>query len=237
MTEVLANAVWHALTGAQADRGVRRGDAARFAEDLSPFAALADADDPGAWDDLAELVGPGSEAALFRDDFSVAPGWRELWRGEGVQMVASGPVGEHRPPVAAEIDVVELDEKDAPAMAALVERTQPGPWTARTHTLGPFIGARVGDRLVAMAGSRMHPGPYQEISAVCTDADWRARGIAGVLVSHLAAGIRERDEIPFLHTAGTNRGAIRLYRDLGFEPRRSVTFGVVVAPGEPNGSS
>ena len=227
---MLANAVWHALTGPQADFGDRHGDAARFAADISPFAAVAGRDDPAAWADLAELLGPGGETALFRDDFSVPPGWRERWRGEGLQMVADGPVGENSKPVDPMMAWVDLGEEDAPAMTALVERTQPGPWLTRTQTLGPFAGVWAGDRLVAMAGTRLHTGLYRELSAVCTDEEHRGRGLASLLVSHLAAGIRARGEIPFLQAATINVGAIHLYQGLGFEPRRAITFGVVVAP-------
>jgi len=144
-------------------------------------------------------------------------------------MVADGLAG-HRPPCDPGVDVVHLDEGDVPAMRALVARTEPGPFERRTHTLGTFVGVKVAGRLVAMAGTRLHTGAQREISAVCTDADHRGRGLATLLVSRVVDDIRERGETPFLHAAAWNTGAIRLYAKLGFEPRRQVLFLGVTAP-------
>ncbi|MGI8750803.1 MAG: GNAT family N-acetyltransferase [Acidimicrobiales bacterium] len=228
--DLLANATWHALTGPQAGAGVRARHAARFLPDVCPFVALDDPADPEAWADLAGLLGPGGRGMLFRDAVEVPPGWSEQWRGAGVQMVAHACVGPRRPAAEPAAEVVDLDETDATAMRDLVGRTEPGPWEARTHTLGPFVGVKVAERLVAMAGTRLHPAPYREISAVCTDADQRGRGLAGLLITRLAAGMRERGETPFLQAAAWNAGAIRLYRELGFEITREVVFAAVTAP-------
>jgi ribosomal protein S18 acetylase RimI-like enzyme len=71
----------------------------------------------------------------------------------------------------------------------------------------------------------------REISAVCTEPAHRGRGLATRLVPAVAAGIRERGEIPFLHASATNVTAIRLYEPLGFRVRRTTTFGTVRVPG------
>ena len=81
-----------------------------------------------------------------------------------------------------------------------------------------------------MAGERLRPPGFTEISAVCTDAGHRGQGLAARLVRAVAAGIRARGDTPFLHTAGTNTDAIRLYLRLGFEIRRHTTFAVVRSP-------
>ncbi len=60
----LANPVWHALVGPHAALAGARGGAARYPDDVSPFAALADPSDPGCWDDLAGLVEPGTGVVL-----------------------------------------------------------------------------------------------------------------------------------------------------------------------------
>ena len=78
-----------------------------------------------------------------------------------------------------------------------------------------------------MAGERLHPPGWTEISAVCTDSGYRGEGLATRLVGAIAAGIRARDEVPFLHVAGTNTNAIRLYESLGFGVRHATTFTVV----------
>ena len=43
-------------------------------------------------------------------------------------------------------------------MMELTALTKPGPFSARTHELGTFLGIRVDGQLVAMAGERMKPG-------------------------------------------------------------------------------
>lgn len=232
-TDPLANAAWHALNGPQAGVAVRARRAARFLPDVSPFVAIDDSADPEAWADLAVLLGPGGQGVLFRDAVEAPPGWTEEWRGLGIQMVAHGAVGEGRRPTEPTVEVVDLQDSDAAAMRGLVGRTEPGPFEARTHTLGPFVGVKVAGRLVAMAGTRLHPAPYREVSAVCTDTDHRGRGLAGLLITHLAAGMRARGETPFLQAAAWNTGAIRLYTELGFAFSREVVFVAVTAPGRP----
>jgi predicted GNAT family acetyltransferase len=85
-----------------------------------------------------------------------------------------------------------------------------------------------------MAGERLHPPGWTEISAVCTDERYRGRGLATRLVRAVAAGIRERGETPLLHAAATNVTAIRLYESLGFVLRRHTRF---VAVGMPAGEA
>ena len=90
----------------------------------------------------------------------------------------------------------------------------------RTVELGTYLGIRdAGGVLVAMAGERMHPPGFTEISAVCTDPAHRGRGLASRLVTGIAAGIRARGEIPFLHLTLENEPAHRIYAALGFETR------------------
>jgi ribosomal protein S18 acetylase RimI-like enzyme len=45
------------------------------------------------------------------------------------------------------------------------------------------------------------------------------------LIGALVAGIRARGDVPFLHAAESNTGAIRLYRELGFTVRSPIVFG------------
>ena len=59
-----------------------------------------------------------------------------------------------------------------------------------------------------MAGERLHPPGWTEISAVCTDPDHRRQGLATRLVRAVAAGIYARGETPFLHTSAGNTRAI-----------------------------
>ncbi|HVK42142.1 MAG TPA: GNAT family N-acetyltransferase, partial [Phenylobacterium sp.] len=111
---------------------------------------------------------------------------------------------------------------DAPQMLALATLTAPGPFFARTHQLGRFVGVKAGGQLVAMAGERMRPPGHTEVSGVCTHPDHRGRGYAAGLMLEVAARIRARGEIPFLHSYAHNTGAIALYQALGFDFRREL---------------
>jgi hypothetical protein len=79
-------------------------------------------------------------------------------------------------------DLVVLGAVDVPEMLDLVARTRPGPFEPETYRLGTYLGVRRAGWLVAMAGERLHPPGYTEISAVCTDPGVRGQGLASTPV-------------------------------------------------------
>ena len=229
---VLDNPIWHALTGPHATLAERAPRAARYEPDVAAFAALPDHAPPAAWDDLRDLVGPGGSALLAASRLDVPDGWstqvsipcRQMWLpGE----LAPDPEAARS---RADVSFLRLGERDVPEMLALVERTRPGPFAKRTIEMGTYLGVRDGDDLVAMAGERMHPPGYTEISAVCTDASHRGRGIASRLVRVIVEGIWARGEKPFLHLTLENEPAHRIYAALGFETRSSADVVALRAP-------
>jgi ribosomal protein S18 acetylase RimI-like enzyme len=219
----LDNPLWTALTGPQAHLAQRRGSAARYPVDVSPFAAVADLIDGGdaRWDDLAALVGPGGVAVVPGAPAEPPPGWDLRGAIPGVQMDGAGL------DPAPDPEAVVLGPADVPAMLDLVARTQPGSFLAHTLDLGTYLGIRRDGALVAMAGERMRPPGWTEISAVCTDPAHRRQGLAARLVRAVAVGIRDRGDVPFLHAATDNHTGIRLYERLGFIHRRDILFAVL----------
>ena len=141
-----------------------------------------------------------------------------LGLGEGVQLVAAAL------DAAPDEEAVPLGPADVPDMLSLTRRAKPGPFLSRTIELGAYLGIRREGRLVAMAGERMRPPGWSEISAVCTDPAWRGQGLASRLTRAVAAGIVARGETPFLHAIASNTTAIRLYEELGFSYRRDIQF-------------
>ena len=216
--QILDNPAWAALTGPQAGLAERHGRSARYPTDVSPFAALADPADPAAWRDLAELAGTGAEPLLAAPGLTGQPGWTHAGGASGVQLVGTGVRG------AADPEALVLTAADVPEILDLVARTRPGPFGKRTAELGTYLGIRRAGALVALAGERMRLDGYTEISAVCTDPAYRGAGLAARLIGAVVAVIRERGDIPFLHAADDNTGAIRLYEHLGFTIRTPIVF-------------
>lgn len=216
---VLDNPVWEALDGPHRDFAETgpAGLAARYPASVSPFAALCDPEDPHAWADLAALAGPGQE--VWVTGLLTPPaGWQTLLSLPGVQLDGRPVRGKEEP------EAVRLGAADVPEMLELVALAKPGPFSERTVELGTYLGIRSGGRLVAMAGERMRPPGWSEISAVCTHPDHRGKGLAGRLIRAVVAAVEERGDSPFLHAAAQNTSAIGLYETMGFTLRREPLF-------------
>jgi predicted GNAT family acetyltransferase len=206
--------IWNSLTGrqqrfAQEAHGIRRFDPA-----CAPFAASADGT-AESLAGLAALVPEGGQIALEHDEVIAPPPGLVLLRSAPiVQMVAETIAG-----ACARFEVDVLGDADVPEMRELARLTKPGPFAERTHELGRFLGVRCDGRLVAMAGERMKPGSFTEVSGVCTHPDHRGKGYAAGLTRQVARDILARGETPFLHAVAGNIGAIALYERLGFVTR------------------
>jgi predicted GNAT family acetyltransferase len=219
----LARPVWASLNTAHAALSIGDSLARRYAPEVNLFASACD-DTAPALAALAALVQPGDYVFVLQvPEIVVPPGLAAVKEAKGVQMIATRSV---RPP-ATYTDILKLADADAPEMLALAKLTEPGPFLARTHTMGMFMGIRVGGRLAAMAGERFRFPGYTEVSGVCTHPDFRGRGLARRLSAAVAAGIEARGERPFLHAWRTNHAAIALYQSLGFELRSEVNVAVL----------
>lgn len=225
MSHPLERPVWSALTGRQSALVVTQGAAVRFSPEYGLFAAIPD-DSPESLADLAVLVRTRGDVALVEPQAPpVIDGLAVRAQAVCWQMVAETPNPVGQPAFAIE----PLTQADAPQMLALATLTAPGPFFERTHELGRFIGVKQGGTLIAMAGERMQPPGFTEVSGVCTHPDHRGRGYAAGLILEVAARIRARGEVPFLHSYAHNSGAIALYQALGFEFSRELVMTTLTA--------
>ena len=218
----LDHPVWFALITRQRELAQGGARARRFPPDIAPFADIVDMS-VESFAALGALMSPSDYVVLFTPDPVTAPvEFKTLLAKTGEQMIG----------MPAEIsggtaDIVTLGTADVPAMMELTKLTNPGPFAARTHELGTFLGVKVDGRLVAMAGERMKPADYTEITAVCVHPDYRGRGYAQLLLGAMARQIAARGEIPFLHVFSDNESAIALYRRQGMEIRRRLCVTVL----------
>ena len=214
----LDNPVLAALTTRQRGIALSHGGAWRYPYELGRFAGL---ESPRAFDDLLTLVAPGEKVAFFSGARLDLPGEWELVRGRRIEQM----LAEARPE-PPRLEPVVLGAADAPEMLELAAVTDPGPYFARTHELGLYLGFRDAGRLVAMAGERMLLDGYTEISAVCTAPSHQGRGYARALISTLMHKALDEGRQPFLHVKQEN-GARILYERLGFRTSRVLHLALV----------
>jgi predicted GNAT family acetyltransferase len=218
---VLNNPIWFSAQTAHRSLVRINGRACRYANDVSPFAAVETAT-PAAFDDLATLVTPQDGMGFCTTEpISAPPGWQVVRSFSLAQMVCS----ERRHVAAATF--LTLGEPDVPEMLALTAATEPGPFLPATIRMGRYFGVREAGRLVAMAGERLQPDGLTEISAVCTDPDFRGRGHARALVRFLMHLIFADGRTPFLHVKPDNGAAVGLYQALGFTIRCTMQLTLV----------
>ncbi|HEX9201672.1 MAG TPA: GNAT family N-acetyltransferase [Acidobacteriaceae bacterium] len=227
-SEVLDNPIWNALNTEHSALALGGGLARRYPAEIGPLSGLVGQTD-AAYEELREQAGPEGVVAQFLESpWEPRPGWELVRDGLMSQMIWSGGA---RPNsfLPANATLRLLAAADAPAMLELAKLTEPGPFGRRTHELGTFFGIFEADRLVAMAGQRIHLPGFTEVSAVCTHPDARGRGYARAVMLEVIAEIARRGETAFLHVFAANEAAIRVYEGLGFERRRGLYLAVLKA--------
>ena len=219
------NPIWnslgtdHALIAVSSAGGLAR----RYPADIGPLSGLREVT-PAAFAELASILPEGDIAVLFLEARPEIPaGWELLRDGSLLQMICSRVVG--APPI--DDPILPLGPADFAEMLALATLTEPGPFRAQTAALGGFVGIRVSGRLAAMAGRRLSPAGFTEISAVCTHPDFRGRGYARALVAAVARSIENEGRVPFLTSFEANVGAVRVYQQVGFTVRRRFQLAVI----------
>jgi len=223
MKHLLDNIVWHALTGPQARFSAGGDDARRYARGFSPILGFVDQARPN----FAALTAFCEAGEHFYTDGWSGPapgGWRIEVEATMFKMIweAGVPADDPVP------DAVPLGVEHAAQALELAGLTRPGPFGPRTIELGDYFGCFDGERLIAMAGERMHAGALREISGVCTLPEHQGRGLARRLMLRLIRRQMQRHETPFLHVMSSNVGARQLYERMGFRNVRESVVRVVL---------
>jgi len=211
--------IWDALTTRQAYLAVGDEKVKRYPADIAPFIA-ARGGDPAARAAMADWATAGELLYLIDGDEVPTAGWEVEKSSAVLQMVYRGKRGVD----GADGEYSVLGPDDVPEMLGLTALAFPGYFRARTVELGTYVGVRVDGRLVAMAGMRMFPGDFREVSGVCTHPDHRGRGYARRLIAATVAEILDQGHTPFLHVDAANHGARTAYEAIGFEVRAELPF-------------
>ena len=227
MSHVLDNMIWNALTTGNRDIAILNGDVAHYRPDIAPFAGMKVFNEENL-SILYEMIPAGRKVAIHslakKIDHDERK-WKLVQHMDVTQMVYERPVNSYISRNSEKI--VPLTDEHIPQMLELTALTKPGPFLQRTIEFGNYFGIFVDGRLAGMAGQRMHPEPYLEVSAVCTHPDFRGQGYAKACMLHIMKLIVDRNFIPFLHVLTNNTGAIQLYEDIGYDKRIELIVDVV----------
>ena len=213
----LDNPSWTALTTHQAQIALVEGMARRFPPEMCVHGALA-LPMPQAWESMARLARQAPVGLFTPAPLAPPAGWTVIRHFDLFEMVHEddAPAIDRDP----SITVTDLSEADLPEMTVLYAATRPNrKLCQRIQKLGGFLGIRSDQKLVAMAGLRMHLPGYREITTVATLPGYEGRGYATALAAALIERIRERNERPFLTVRTDNARAVEIYRRLGFRER------------------
>jgi len=222
MEHVLDNPAWNALISGNKNLANGKDKVKYFDREVSPFVAFSENSEEN-FQQLYQMA-PEGRVFLFVSPIEEAvPGpWKVLNCIKGNQMIYEpATIGEPT------LELLPLTEEHIPQMLSLTKLTNPGPFAERTIDFGHYRGIFANGELAAMAGQRLHPFNYAEVSAVCTHPDQTGKGYARQLLIHQINRIRAAAEIPYLHVRSDNDRAIKVYESLGFVTRCNVWFSVI----------
>ena len=223
MEYVLDNPAWHALVTGNSNLAKGTGEVKYFDKEISPFVGLNEYTTDGFDMLYRQITHYNPVIFISPDEVAIPPKWKLLNHIVCLQMIYDEP----NAAIDNTIELVALQQRHVPQMLALTKLTNPGPFAERTIEFGHYYGIFDGDKLIAMAGQRMHPTPYAEISAVCTHPDYLGKGYARQLLLGHANRIIKAGDIPMLHVRSNNERAVNVYESMGFTSRKELNFKVL----------
>lgn len=222
MSHILQNPVWQALSTRDSQFNIGTDRIKYFPETVSPFLAMDDWTEEGQTNLLHHCDGTRKWWVMKEGNETLLDAFKIVFTIPLYQMVCNS----FNDLTNNDLHHRSLSKSDIPQMLDLTSRTKPGPFLDRTIEFGNYIGIFEDDKLVSMAGERLHVNGYSEISAVCTDPSYLGKGYAAHLMSVAANKIIAEGNTPFLHVRHDNTGAIKLYEKMGFEKRADVFFAI-----------
>ena len=124
--DALDNPIWESLTSMHANMARSNGSARRYANQVSPLAAVSKPTS-AAYSDLTTLVKSGEHVGLFTaEPLQFTDDWETIRSRPIEQMICTELTW------ASRSSPLELGRNDVPEMLALTAATEPGPFLAET---------------------------------------------------------------------------------------------------------
>lgn len=214
----LDNPAFDSLAHRHRGLALAHGEVLRYPADVAPFLGVP-RDGHADADALEALVPPGDTVLVIGPHPALPLGFALEPQFTLVQMHCPAPLAETPGP-----QIVELGEDRHADLLELVALVYPHYFRPRAMAMGRYFGMYEGGRLAAIAGERMGPPGYREVSAICTHPEHLGRGharrLTAFLCNHLLAGGLQ----PFLHVSPSNTRALGLYEAMGFRHRAGLAF-------------
>ena len=219
---ILENPVWKALSTRDSHFNQGNQVVKYFSSEVSPFLGMDSWEDENQHVLLQSMPKNRSFSVMIQNIINFIDEFEVVFTTPLYQMVCN----KLKPTMQDGKKSIPLDLNNVPAMLALTALTKPGPFLSETINFGNYIGIFEEEKLVSMAGERLHAENFTEISAVCTDHEYLGKGLAAHLLSEAAIRVIEDGYTPFLHVRTDNTRAIAMYERLGFEKRTEMYFAV-----------
>jgi len=216
------NPVWQALSSNQSHFNIGGSMLKFFPKNVSPFAGMP------YWDErdlpllMQHLPSNRPFSVMIARQVQLPEDLEIVFTCPLYQMCCLNPVLYSNPG----LNIRTLGYEDVNQMLELTNITKPGPFLEKTIDMGRYYGIFENGKLVSMAGERLRPDGFIEISAICTDPSHLGKGYASVLTSYVTQTISASGNIPFLHVKTDNLRAIEVYRRAGFEIRTEMYFAI-----------